>query len=469
MIYFRTCAYNAEKTIRRTVESVLSQTIPDFKYYILDNGSTDSTRAIIDEYAERDDRIVVFYNKVNRKLEENPSFWTLSNDINDDDYLAFLDADDSYEENFLKSMLEFMEKNSLDVAACGSYFENEDGVVGGKIIQQQDFLLRNATEYDTYFPFVHWNMRQVWGKLYKGSVVKHKYEIDTPEWWPKAYGGDTVNVMNCLRYSKGFGVLAKGLHHYQVSQKSVSYQWMEGREDSDLILDRFAREFLMEKAGRISEDNQRFLAIVYMNALKDTLNVLLNSNQTNAKIMQVSSKIFDEQTTREVLGVTYENGAGEKEKKDLLIYRKVLLEWAISNYTTFDKTDKHHAYVFLSAHGDVIRDIISEQESYDLFGNKPELIKAIVNGQVGSIIRLLQEYVQEKQSLDMLQIENIVFAQNLSAFLGLEDLYTAYSKLYIAELINQGCVEEAGRELSEWLSILPGDEEFINLRSRIEG
>ena len=149
MIYFRTCAYNAEKTIRRTVESVLSQTIPDFKYYILDNGSTDSTRAIIDEYAERDDRIVVFYNKVNRKLEENPSFWTLSNDINDDDYLAFLDADDYYEENFLESMLEFMEKNSLDVAACGSYFENEDGVVGGKIIQQQDFLLRNATEYDT--------------------------------------------------------------------------------------------------------------------------------------------------------------------------------------------------------------------------------------------------------------------------------------------------------------------------------
>ena len=117
----------------------------------------------------------------------------------------------------------------------------------------------------------------------------------------------------------------------------------------------------------------------------------------------------------------------------------------------------------------MIRDIISEQESYDLFGNKPELIKAIVNGQVGSIIRLLQEYVQEKQSLDMLQIENIVFAQNLSAFLGLEDLYTAYSKLYIAELINQGRVEEAGTELSEWLSILPGDEEFINLRSLVEG
>ena len=469
MIYFRTCAYNAEKTIRRTIESVLSQTIPDFKYYILDNGSTDSTRAIIDEYAERDDRIVVFYNKINRKLEENPSFWTLSNDINDDDYLAFLDADDYYEEHFLESMLEFMDKNSLDVAACGTYFENEDGVVGGKIIQKQDFLLRSTSEYDIYFPFVHWNMRQPWGKIYRGSVSKYRYEINNPKWFPKVYGGDTVNVMNCLRYSKGFGVLAKGLHHYQVSQKSVSYQWIEGREDSDLILYRFARKFLLEKAGRISEDNQRFLAIVYMNALKDTLNVLLNSNQTNAKIMQVSSKIFDEQTTKEVLGVTYENGAGEKEKNDLLIYRKVLLEWAISNYTTFDNTDKHHAYVFLVAHGDAIRGIISEQESYDLFQDKPELLKAIVNGQVGSIIRLLQEYVQEKQSLDMLQIENIVFAQNLSAFLGLEDLYTVYSKLYIAELIKRGRTEEAGMELSEWLSILPGDEEFINLRSRIEG
>ena len=112
MIYFRTCAYNAEKTIRRTIESVLSQTIGEFKYYILENGSTDGTREIIREYAEKDSRIVAFYNKVNRKVEENPDFWNISYNIDDEDYLAILDADDYYESTFVEEMLHFMEENA---------------------------------------------------------------------------------------------------------------------------------------------------------------------------------------------------------------------------------------------------------------------------------------------------------------------------------------------------------------------
>ena len=43
MIYVRTCAYNAEKTIRRAMDSVLNQTYRDITYYVLDNGSTDRT------------------------------------------------------------------------------------------------------------------------------------------------------------------------------------------------------------------------------------------------------------------------------------------------------------------------------------------------------------------------------------------------------------------------------------------
>ena len=46
MIYFRTFAYNAEKTLRKSVDSVLNQTHKEFVYYLMDNGSTDGTRAI---------------------------------------------------------------------------------------------------------------------------------------------------------------------------------------------------------------------------------------------------------------------------------------------------------------------------------------------------------------------------------------------------------------------------------------
>ena len=44
MIYIRTFAYNAEKTLERAVDSILNQTYADFTYYLMDHGSTDGTR-----------------------------------------------------------------------------------------------------------------------------------------------------------------------------------------------------------------------------------------------------------------------------------------------------------------------------------------------------------------------------------------------------------------------------------------
>ena len=77
MIYIRTCAYNAAKTLKRTIESILQQTYQDFEYHILDNGSTDRTGNIIREYAKQDKRIVPYFNKVNRAFQENPDFWNI--------------------------------------------------------------------------------------------------------------------------------------------------------------------------------------------------------------------------------------------------------------------------------------------------------------------------------------------------------------------------------------------------------
>ena len=53
---FYTYAYNAEKTIKRTIQSVLAQTHEDFLYYVVDNGSTDHTGEVIQTMAQQDQR-----------------------------------------------------------------------------------------------------------------------------------------------------------------------------------------------------------------------------------------------------------------------------------------------------------------------------------------------------------------------------------------------------------------------------
>ncbi|WP_195500177.1 glycosyltransferase family 2 protein [Alistipes timonensis] len=55
--------YNAEKYLPRCIESILRQTYPDFKLLLIDDGSTDGSGELLDEYASRDSRIEVFHQR----------------------------------------------------------------------------------------------------------------------------------------------------------------------------------------------------------------------------------------------------------------------------------------------------------------------------------------------------------------------------------------------------------------------
>ena len=53
--------YGAEKTLSRCIDSVLAQTFKDFEFILVDDGSKDSSGSICDEYAARDQRIIVIH------------------------------------------------------------------------------------------------------------------------------------------------------------------------------------------------------------------------------------------------------------------------------------------------------------------------------------------------------------------------------------------------------------------------
>lgn len=279
MIYIRTCAYNAESTLRRTIESVLNQTYGDFQYLILDNGSNDATGDIIREYAQNDKRIVPYFNKVNRALNENPDFWEASHHIPEGSYFCSLDADDWYEDIFFEEMLHFMESYNLDLGACGTIFlDANTGAVVGERVLRGNAILDSPDAYDKLFSVIHWNLRQSWGKLYSAKAAKRRYEIELPDWYPKGYGGDTISVLAAAEGAERIGVYAKPLHNYSVSQKSVSHHWIPGRIESDVTLYEKTVDFLKQKCGTVSKRNQEFMYVIYYNSLKDTAPVLFQSD-----------------------------------------------------------------------------------------------------------------------------------------------------------------------------------------------
>lgn len=277
-VYIRTYAYNAERTLRRTVDSVLNQTYADFVYYLCDNGSTDGTREIVEEYASRDSRIKVFYNTVNRAFHETEECLFLPYNIAADDYFCSLDADDEYLPTFFEEMLAFMDKYDLDIAVCGSDFLNvadSNKLMGQRLLPQNLILQGNG--FADYFPIYHQFVRTTWGKLSKGQTLGNTVQDGAAPGFPRAYGGDTYNAMRTFRDAKRVGILSRSLHKYYVSNKTVSYVMHPERVRSDQIMHEVALDYL-KPFGEISPCNEDFLYAVYLNALRDTLEVLLNAN-----------------------------------------------------------------------------------------------------------------------------------------------------------------------------------------------
>ena len=93
-------AYNAEKTIARMLDAVRAQTFENYEVIVIDDGSTDGTRNILEEYAHSDSRIRVFH-------QENAGVSATRNRGLDEatgDYVLFYDADDTVPENAVHDM-----------------------------------------------------------------------------------------------------------------------------------------------------------------------------------------------------------------------------------------------------------------------------------------------------------------------------------------------------------------------------
>ena len=117
-------AYNAEKTIEQAINSVLSQTYPDFELLVVNDCSTDKTAMLAEAIVKKDDRVRLISNEKNsgvsytRKhgLEEASGEW-----------VAILDSDDAWVPEKLEKQINLQKKTNADLLFTGSAFMDADG------------------------------------------------------------------------------------------------------------------------------------------------------------------------------------------------------------------------------------------------------------------------------------------------------------------------------------------------------
>lgn len=116
--------YNCERYLKRCVDSILAQTFPDIEVILVDDGSPDGSGAICDEYAKRDERVVVIH-------KENGGVSSARNmglDRASGEYIMFCDSDDCVSPEWVEKLYHLVSRAEVDWAFCGyQMVSSEDG------------------------------------------------------------------------------------------------------------------------------------------------------------------------------------------------------------------------------------------------------------------------------------------------------------------------------------------------------
>lgn len=196
--------YNAEKWLRRCIDSILAQTFTDFEVLLVDDGSTDGSGAICDEYATQDQRVRVFH-KPNGGVS---SARNLGLDNAHGDRVTFCDADDWVDRDWLENLVND-NTDECDLISCGFHTYKKDG--SKRDICMDEFSGSNRDYLDVI------SIGEMFGslcnKLFKKSIIdEYNLRLDVLI----KFREDEEFVLRYITHCSQCRIVSKALYHYYV-------------------------------------------------------------------------------------------------------------------------------------------------------------------------------------------------------------------------------------------------------------
>lgn len=191
--------YNVEKYLNRCLDSIIGQTYRNLEIILVDDGSTDLSGKICDEYASIDSRITVIHQS-NQGVSEARNHGL---DIASGEFIAFVDSDDYILSDMYEKMLECLLYHKVDISVCQWQYEMSDGkqVVDKQKINSSIFGKKKSIEFEHFLYCGNYEngvVVAVWNKLY------HRRIIDTVRFEAKLIEdepfNDKVFIQNCEIY-----------------------------------------------------------------------------------------------------------------------------------------------------------------------------------------------------------------------------------------------------------------------------
>lgn len=272
-------AYNAEKTIKRCIDSVLSQTYDNIEIIIVNDGSTDNTLPICLEYQEKNGNITLL-NHENSGVSKsrNRTLNKLSGE-----YIQFLDSDDVLYENTIADKVEKICKYNADLVITEFDFINSNG----KKQKSLDMLKEDVINIEQYAHMFSKHPTSLfygvlWNKLFRSEIIYNnglRFEDS------KSFAEDFRFILEYLKYVDKIAYIPKSEYGYSYdsTQESLSKNknlynkiWDERKQLYSKYLEFFKykeidsdnlQDYLLESLGGIFEiyiRNNTFSSVLHM-------------------------------------------------------------------------------------------------------------------------------------------------------------------------------------------------------------
>ena len=209
--------YNAENYLRRCVDSILNQEYTDFELLLVNDGSTDASGDICEEYGDRDPRVIVIQ-KENTGVSDSRN---RALDRARGKYLQFLDSDDWITPDATRLFVRAAEEYGCDMVISDFY-----RVVGERLSTKGDIEEEGVLTREEFAAHMMENPADfyygvLWNKLYRRDIVEeHKLRMDTDISWCE----DFMFNLEYIRYAKVFYALHAPIYYYVKRKGSLASQ-----------------------------------------------------------------------------------------------------------------------------------------------------------------------------------------------------------------------------------------------------
>ena len=286
--------YNTEKYLRECIDSILAQTFTDFELILVDDGSTDSSGAICDEYAGKDPRIQVIHQENGGVTRARKAAMRVAKGS----WVSFIDSDDWIDSAMFDTMLEKSSTSEAQIVICDAVlrFLNKSQIAASlpdagfydKTKMIEKIYPTMIMDFEKRRPGIS---SSLCNKIFQKNLLDMVFwEVDDIN----VYAEDVLCCYAAILECKGLFVCRSSLYHYRQHMDSAMHQYNGEKRYANLLRSYTAHEAMIQvHRHAYREQLNDYIAV---NTITNLRNVLLFDKETSLHLRLSQAKEFVSQT-----------------------------------------------------------------------------------------------------------------------------------------------------------------------------